>query len=405
MNRPKKKVRKSQSPGRVIGLDLHPDIFSACVMQGETNRDAQVLRRFNDVSIEALESWAKKHLGPADLVLVEASANSFELVRKLEALGFSACVLESQQVSKTADGFIDDDVIAAERIARCYLTALCKVVWVPDETCRQRRELLEAYLGAKQAETRANNELKSLLNQYHIRLKKQNARQAKVHEWIWKQRDWSEGQRQVIQHLIDQLVFAAGQSEKLFGLICAEVVSDAMMRGCLRLLGIGPVNAFAIVATVGDINRFSSANKLVSYLGLNPGRKVSGKTKKIVIGVGQRGRKSMRSLLIQGAQAVFRQQKGANSLRDWGWKLFARKGNRNVSVAAIARKMAVQLWHLLKGHGVTREEQRRPLEAKLTRLCWTLGKTGRKALNLPVSTSHCVAHLMEQIDHLSTQTT
>jgi transposase len=367
-------------------------------MQGETNRQAWVERRFNDIPIAELEGWAKKHLSGRDLVVLESSANSFELVRRLEQAGISACVLESQQVSKTADGYVDDDVIAAERIARCYLTGISKVVWVPDEQCRQRRELLHTYQGARRAETRAINQLKGFLNQYHIRLQKRNVRQEATHQWVLEQRSWSATQQAVLKHLMDQLNFCVTQSNQLFTLICSEVLRDEWMRGCLRLMGIGPINAFAIVATVGDINRFSSPNKLVAYLGLNPGRLKSGTGKDIKIGVGRRGCKAMRSLLIQGAQAIMRLKKG-NALRDWGWQLFARKGNRNEAVAAVARKLVIQLWHLLKGHGITRQEQRGPLQRKLTQLCQGLGKTGREALGLPVKTSHCVAHLMEQIDH------
>ena len=122
--------------------------------------------------------------------------------------------------------------------------------------------------------------------------------------------------------------------------ISARVATNPMMLACLKLLGIGVINAFALLAIIGDIRRFEHAGKLVAYLGLNPGQKESGKGKRIKIGVGNRGRGDMRRLLIQGAHAVLRYGRGSK-LSTWGWKLFARKGSRNVAVAAIARKMAV----------------------------------------------------------------
>lgn len=393
----KKTKNQSARQTRIIGLDVHPDIYSLCVMEGQTNHDATVLRRYQDLPIAGLEDFARDQLRPADLVLLEAGSNSFEVVRKLEALGISACVLESCQVGKTAQAYLDNDLVAAERIARSYLTGISKVVWVPDEVTSERREILHAYEKAKAQETRAINELKSLLNQYHIRLLKRDARQPATHQWIRGQRAWSQRQLIVLEHLFQQVSFSSGQSETLFARICAEAVSDPMMRGCLRLLGIGPVNAFAIVATAGDIHRFSSPKKLVAYLGLNPGQKQSGKGKHVKIGIGHRGRKTMRSFLIQGAQAVFRQKK-PNPLRDWGWQIFVRKGNRNVAVAAIARKLATQLWHLLKGHGITRPEQLKPMATKLTKICQVLGKTGRAALGLPERTTECIAHLMQLIE-------
>lgn len=382
---------------RIVGLDAHPDIFSACIMQGPTNAEALVLRRFNDLAIAKLEEWAQSNLNPGDLVLMEAGSNSFEAVRRLATVGISACVLESAQVGKTAAAYLDNDLIAAERIARAYLTGMAKVVWVPDEKTSQRRELLHAHTRAAAQQTRAVNELRSYLNQYHIRLGKLDPKSPKTQRWILQQRSWSEVQRRILTHCLANLNHATSQSAELHQLIAGEVLAEPLMRGCLRLLGIGVINAFAIVATVGDINRFSSPQKLVAYLGLNPGCKQSGTGKKILVGVGNRGRSEMRRLLIQGAQAVFRQPR-SNPLRDWGWSIFLRKGNRNVAVAAIARKLATQLWHLLKGHGVMRAEQQPSLELKLTRISRELGKLGRTQLRLPEKVGDCVRLLMDAIN-------
>ena len=406
MNRPKKQSSKPVAPtARVVGLDIHPDIFTACLLIGETNRNSRIEKRFRDLPVSGLEAWASQHLTSRDLVLLEASANSFEAVRRLEKLGLKACVLESHQVSKTASGYLDDDLIASERIARSYLTGMSKVVWVPDTKTSEYRELLHAYQKAKKLQTQSINELKSYLNQYHIRLGKRSPRLEKTREWILAQRIWTPLQEVLLRRHFDQLNFACEQAEQLYGLICREVLKDPRMAGCLRLLGIGPVNAFAIVATVGDITRFSSPQKLANYLGLTPGRRESGKGKKINIGIGCRGRKEMRTLLMQGAQAVMRQKQGANELRDWGWRLFMRKGNRNVAVAGVARKLTVQLWHLLKGHGVTLEEQKKSLERKLQKLLRALGKDLRQTMALPKKVSDCVAQIMKQIDEPLPQTT
>jgi hypothetical protein len=86
-------------------------------------------------------------------------------------------------------------------------------------------------------------------------------------------------------------------------------------------------------------------------------------------------------------------------LRDWGWRLFLRKGNRNVAVAAVARRLAEQLWHLLRGGCVTKPEQKRSLALKLSRMIRRIGAEARAALDLPKKTGDCVAVLMERIDH------
>lgn len=389
---------KLKPRGRIVAIDLHPDVFSSCLFKGQANHDATIVKRFRDLPTASLKQWAKKHLQSEDLVLIEASANSFEAVRLLESLGFSACVLESAHVSKVADSFVDDDVIASERIGRCYLTGMAKVVWVPDVKTSERRELLHVYLKATQEETRAVNGLRGYLTQFQIRLEKRNPRSEETQKWILEQREWSEIQQLLLRHHFERLTFTVGESEKLFALICREVLRDKAMSECLRVLGIGPINAFAIVATVGDIKRFSSPEKLANYLALHPGRKQSGKGKNYQPGTGKRGRKEMRCLLVQAAQVVMRQKAGANDLRDWGWRLYLRKGNRNVAVVAVARKLAIQLWHLMQGGCVTLEDQKRSLHLKVTRLLRRLSAETRIQLGYCEKVSDSVEAFFEKID-------
>jgi transposase len=395
----KKQSKRLAGATRVVGVDSHPDIFSATWLTGATNDEATVVKRSVDVAIGDLESWASQQLQAGDVVVLEAGSNSFEFVSRLAMLGFSAHVLESYQVSKTAEAFVDNDVIASERIARSYLTGMGKKVWIPDQITRERRELLHTYNQVVEAETRAINQLRGYLNQYHIRLEKRNPRQEVSQKWILEQRPWSPMQRVILEQLFKDLSHASLQTNELYQLVCQEVACNPIMLGCLRLLGIGPVNAFAIVATVGDIQRFATPGKLVAYLGLNPGLKKSGNGKRVKVGIGGRGRgrRDMRCLLIQGAQAVFR-QKAPNALRDWAWKIFLKKGNRNVAVAAIARRMAIQLWHLLRGRGVNREDQQKSLATKLRHITTTIGKKHRTQVGLPSNVIQCVAELMKRIE-------
>ena len=110
----------------------------------------------------------------------------------------------------------------------------------------------------------------------------------------------------------------------------------------------------------------------------------------------------MRHLLIQGAQAVMRS--GANTtLGKWGWKLLARKGNRNTAVAAVARKLLVQVWHLLSGNPPTALEADKSLAIKLQKLIVVLGRKLRAQIGLPTNISDCVLELQRRM--LATPTT
>lgn len=382
--------------GRIIGLDCHPDIYTAAVFRGSTPHDAQKLSSRENLSLPALLSWIEKECSSEDLFLMEAGSNSFEIYRQLLNRGMRAVVLESSYVGKHAKSYADDDKMAAARIVLVYLGGKVPGVWVPDLRTSERRELLHAYLNAVEGHTAATNSLKGYLNQYTIRLGRRGLQNEKTREWVLQQRDWSEIQRKLLHEYFEAFDQHARRRTELRRLIAREICAEPLMLRCLKLLGIGVINAFALLAIIGEVGRFSGPEKLVAYLGLNPGQRTSGHGKRIKLGTGQRGRGDMRALLTQSAQAVLRTGRNT-ALGKWGWQLFARKGHRNIAVAAVARKLAVQIWHLLSGNPPTMLDADKSLTLKLRKMTVLLGSILRAELSLPASVSECMAVLRSRI--------
>jgi hypothetical protein len=84
------------------------------------------------------------------------------------------------------------------------------------------------------------------------------------------------------------------------------------------------------------------------------------------------------------------------ALGQWGWKLFARKGERNIAVAAVARKLLVQVWHLLSGNPPIAIEPNKSVAIKLQKLAVTLGKPLRVQLGLPSNLKECILELQKR---------
>ena len=382
--------------GRIIGLDCHPDTYTAAVFQGSTPHDARKLGSRENMSLEKLLSWASREFAKEDLFLMEAGSNSFEIHRRLLAQGLRAVVLESCHVGKHAKTYADNDKMAAARIALVYLAGNAPCVWVPDALTCERRELLHAHQNAVANHTGASNSLKSYLNQFAIRLGSRGLQSERTREWILKARDWSPLQKELLGEYYANLDHQTQQRKRFIRLISQQVCAEPLMLRCMKLLGIGKINAFALLAIIGDVRRFERPESLVAYIGLNPGQRTSGNGKNIKLGIGKRGRGDMRNLLIQGAQAVMRM--GAKTVMGkWGWKLFARKGNRNIAVAAVARKLLVQVWHLLKGNPPTALEADKSLALKLHKLVVVMGKCLRKQIGLPDTVPACVLELQRRM--------
>src|SRR5512141_1721086 len=157
---------------RVIGLDGHPDSFTAALLRGPTPAAAIVEKLFNKVPLAQLSSWAQKHTTEQDLLVLEASGNSFQIVRSLAKIGRRAKVLESCHLGKLKEAHANNDKISAVRIGKAYLAGTAKEVWVPDAKTQERRDWFHAHRKAVKRTTQVRNRLKSYLSDNGVRLPK-----------------------------------------------------------------------------------------------------------------------------------------------------------------------------------------------------------------------------------------
>jgi transposase len=368
---------ETKSVQRVIGLDAHPDSFTAALLRGRTSANAIQEKIFNKVPMAQLKSWARKHTTDQDLFVLEASGNSFQIVRLLAALGRQAKVLESCQMGKLKEAHANNDRISAVRIGKACLAGTAKVVWVPDLRTQERRDWFHAHRKASGRTTQLTNRLKSYLSDNGVRLKPgTHLTGPDAAELVRQARDWSPRQWSVVEILLLELGHAHQQRLHWRRLIAQEVLNDPALLSLVRLCGVREMVAFALGALIGDIQRFASPKKLVKYIGLNPAFDDSGEGQWRG-GIGGHGRKDLRSLLIESAQALLR---SSHPIGRWGRKLFGRKGSRNLAVAAVARKLTVAIWYLMMGRWTALEEMDALLRQKIGKIISQLGSDGLKQL-------------------------
>jgi len=363
---------------RVIGFDSHPDSFTAAVLRGPTPAQAITEKIFNKVPMSQLQSWARRQTTDQDLFVLEASGNSFEVVRALKRLARKAEVLESCQMGKLKEAHANNDKISAVRIAKAYLAGTAKKVWVPDAATQERRDWFHAHRKAVKRSTQMRNRLLSYLSDNGVRLIKgtELTGQAKAEKQLRQAKDWTSRQWQVIAGMLMELRHADQQRRHWRSLIAQEVISDPLLLSLVRLCGIRDLVAFALGAIIGDINRFAQPRKLVKYVGLNPALDQSGQGQ-WEGGIGGHGRKDLRALLIESAQAILRSK---DPVAKWGKKLLARKGSVSLAVAAMARKLTVAIWYLMMGRWTALEEFDPRLSRKAGKIISAVGTSALKTI-------------------------
>ncbi len=356
---------------RVIGLDVHPYLFSAAALSGPDALGARLEWVVDREPLDRLETGLRKRTQPGDVVALEASGNSFAVAERLWALGLKAVVLESQSVGQVGSRHCATDQRDAVKIARVYLSGLARTVWVPDGKAAERRELFFAHRNAVRDCTRARNRIWAFLNQHGVRRPKGlrlAGRQAL--EALLALRNWTPLQQQLLAQQLTAFQQAEARRRLLREEIAAEVASDPQLLKLIRLLGIRDKVALALAAFIGTIDRFENPRKLVAYFSLNPCVSLSGNSG----GTGRlshSGRADVRALLIQAAHSILKHGRGPT--HRWAVALKMRKGH-NIAVAALARKLVVSVWYLLKGFFTPLTEVDPTLRVKLHKIASEIGR-------------------------------
>ena len=147
----------------------------------------------------------------------------------------------------------------------------------------------------------------------------------------------------------DQLAAYDKQLEQL-----AE--EDTLCKEIMKIDGIGPITASAIIATVGDAKSFKNGREMSAWLGLVPKQHSSGNTVRLS-GISKRGDSYVRKLLVHGARSVLN---NCEKKRDRSSLWIADKKNRcgyNKAAVALANKNARVIWAIM----ATGECYRKPM--------------------------------------------
>src|SRR2546422_3974169 len=123
--------------------------------------------------------------------------------------------------------------------------------------------------------------------------------------------------------------------------------------GGSTIRGVGLLTATALVAAVGNVQRFPSARHFASYLGLTPREDSTGPRRRLGA-ISKRGDTYLRMLLIHGARAVLCHAKTKTApppdrLRAWALQVERLRGHNKAAVA-LANKLARIVWAVWR-HG------------------------------------------------------
>ncbi len=202
---------------------------------------------------------------------------------------------------------------------------------------------------------------------------------ARGRRWLAEQ-DLPGDEQETIAACLRQIEFLDGEIALIERTLAEQLLASAEMRRLLTLPGVNFVTAAALIAAVGDISRFPTARRLVSYLGLDPRVRQSGTEPARQGRISKQGPGETRHVLVEAAWHTTRTPGPLPAFHE---RIASRRGG-NIATVAVARKLAVIAWHMLSRHEDYAFARPSLTRGKLRRLELMTGAERRKGKRIGV---------------------
>jgi len=316
-----------------VGLDVHKRTCHATVVDEQGK--ILVQEKFKNEPRE-LERFFK---GIDDAkVAMEASYCWQPTYELLESMGYEVKLAHPKRTRAVAEAKIKTDAKDSEVLAYLLELDWLPTAYVPVQDIRDLRELVRLRTCLVQEQTRFNNKVRAELAKHGVQVSR-NPFSRRGREELGRLNvrtvndclEVLETLAQRIRELERELRSKAGESRE------AELL--------MSIPGVGYFSALAILAEIGDINRFPNPEKLCAYAGIVPSVEQSENTRRLD-GTTKEGSALLRWVLIQCAWMHLYHTEDTRLTRFF-WKVSRRKG-RKVAIVAMARKMLVAIYWMLR---------------------------------------------------------
>jgi transposase len=323
---------------RIIGLDVSRSVAEVAYLENGILKPGgrAGLRR------DELERFAAQ-LRPDDHVVLEATGNTAAIASVLQAHVGRVIVANPLQVRLIAEARVKTDKIDAAILAQLYASGFLPEVWIPDEVTQAMRRQVSRRAQIVRQRTRLKNEIHAVLAAHLIeRCPATDLFGKKGLLWLSNQ-PLPTDERMAVEQRLRELGRLGEDLREIERVLAQSVMEDGRLRRMLTIAGINTTVAIGLLSAIGDIGRFRTPEKLVSYFGLNPCVYQSGSQPARHGHISKRGRSYARAMLVEAAWAA---AQSPGPLRAFFLRIRDRRGQQ-IAAVATARKIAITVWYVL----------------------------------------------------------
>jgi transposase len=324
-----------------IGMDIAKQIFD---LHGVDRRGKLVLRRTvrRERLLELLAQLKPCTIG------MEACGGAHYWHREISKLGHTVRLLSAHKVKPYVDGNKNNRHDAA---AICEAMSRPSMRFVQPKTIAQQdmQTLHRARALLVRDLTALSNQMRGLLHEYGIVMRKGAAALRRVVAELLTGDDEriTAVLKTVVAEQFERFTYLAQRLDRYdrqIGELCKQ---DQRCQRLLKVPGIGPLSATALVAALGNGHEFKNGRHFSAYLGLVPGHSNTG-DHTVMLPITKRGNRYLRTLLIHGGRsAVYAARRRHDPRSSWLNRL-RETSCYNVATVALANKNARVAWALLR---------------------------------------------------------
>jgi len=322
---------------RWIGLDIHVDFCEVAIHEdGVTRRGPRV-----ETSEPALRRFGEQ-LVATDTVVLEATGGAWSIARLLAEYA-QVLVADARPLRALSQAKAKTDRADARSLAELGARGLLTPVWIADDLTRVLRRLLARRDQLVRQRCRAKNEIHAALHRNLLRSPVSDLFGRRGRHWL-EQLELPGHERHTVESCLRQVDLIDEELAAIDRSIAEHALADERIRRLMTMPGVDVVVAAALVATIGEVDRFDDPRKLTSYLGLDPTVSQSGSEPTKYGRISKQGSRMARRMLVEAAWTASR---APGPLRAFHARIRARRGPQ-IATVATARKLATLAWHMLR---------------------------------------------------------
>jgi transposase len=322
---------------RVIGMDVHRSFAQVAILEdGEIKHQLRI-----DLIRHRVLEFAKT-LDQDDEVVVEATGNSAAVERLLRPYVKRVAIANPRLVRAIAYARVKTDKIDAAILARLYAAGFLPEVWAADEETLFRRRQTAERMGVLEQSVRLKGRIHAILHANLIPKYRGHLFGKAGRKWL-DDLLLPEDERAVLVRLVSELERVTAQLGELDKSLAQQALADPRALRLMTIPGVSSVVSSTVLASIGDIKRFPTPEKLSSYFGLTPKVRQSGDRPARHGRISKQGNTAARKMLVEAAWSA---KTAPGPLRAFFLRVHKKRGAQAAAVAT-ARKLAVMIWHVL----------------------------------------------------------